>query len=118
MYGAEYGETVNALKIIVWYTTFSYLGAVRDIWILAEGYQKYLWGINLSGATANVALNAWLIPTYGINGAAVASLVTQIFTNVIVGWIFKPIRPNNRLMLQALDFRMLVPYIKKLIENE
>lgn len=118
LYGAEYGKTVNALRIVVWYTTFSYLGAVRDIWILAEGQQKYLWKINLAGASANVILNAWLIPIYGINGAAVASLVTQIFTNVIVGWMIKPLRPNNRLMLQALDFRMLLPYVKRLVKKE
>jgi len=107
IYGDAYAPAVNALRIIVWYTTFSYLGAVRNIWMLAENKQKYLWSINLAGALANVALNTLMIPKWGINGAALASLITQIFTNVIVGAIFKPIRRNNLLMLKALNPRVL-----------
>lgn len=107
LYGQDYGPTVSVLRIVVWYTTFSYLGAVRDIWILANGKQKLLWKINLSGAVVNIALNALLIPVMGVNGAAVASLVTQLFTNVIVGYIVKPIRENNKLMVQALNYRYL-----------
>lgn len=105
LYGSDFEPAVAALRIIVWYTTFSYLGAVRNIWILAEEQQKYLWIINLSGASANVVLNAWLIPVMGINGASLASLVTQIFTNVVVGFIIRPIRRNNVLMLRGLDLR-------------
>ena len=114
MFGAQYGASVEALRIIVWFTTFSYLGSVRQIWILAENQQKYLWMINLSGATANVVLNAVLIPAYGINGAAVASLVTQVFTNVIMGWIIRPIRPANRLMIQSLDIKFIRSQIRKI----
>ena len=39
----------------------------------------------------------------GIMGAALASLITQIFTNVIIGFIIKPIRYNNTLMFRALN---------------
>lgn len=103
LYGSAYDPSINALRLIVWYTTFSYLGSVRSIWILAEDRQKYLWVINLSGAAANVLLNYFLIPVMGIMGAALASLVTQIFTNVIIGFIIKPIRYNNMLMFRALN---------------
>ncbi len=114
LYGSEYGPTVTALRIVVWYTTFSYLGAVRDVWILAENKQRHLMAINLSGAAANVLLNAVLIPQYGINGAAAASLMTQFFTNVITGWLIPAIRPSNRLMIQSLHPRFLLSHIKKL----
>lgn len=113
MCGSDYGVSVNALRIIVWFSTFSYLGAVRDIWILAEKKQKYLWIINLSGAAANVLLNAVLIPLWGVNGAAAASLITQFFTNVVMGWILRPIRPSNRLMLQSLS----IPFLSSLLKN-
>ena len=103
LYGSAYDPSINALRLIVWYTTFSYLGSVRNIWILAEDKQKYLWIINLSGAAANVLLNYFLIPVMGIMGAALASLITQIFTNVIIGFIIKPIRYNNTLMFRALN---------------
>lgn len=103
MYGVEYMAAVPALRIVVWYTTFSYLGAVRNIWILAESKQRYLWMINLSGALMNVVLNWFLIPVWGICGAAFASLVTQFFTNVIMNQIIQPIRENNRIMLESLN---------------
>jgi O-antigen/teichoic acid export membrane protein len=108
LYGAEYGPSVTVLRLIVWYTTFSYFGAVRDVWILAQWKQKYLLLINLIGAGANIVLNLLLIPVMGINGAALASLVTQIFTNVVLGFLIKPIRRNNILMLRGLDPRMLL----------
>ena len=119
MYGSGYAPAVSALRIVVWFTTFSYYGTVRNIWMLAKNKQKYLWKINLSGAMANVILNLLLIPMWGIEGAAVASLLTQFFTNVIIGFIFKPIRENNILMLNGLkpyNLKQLVFFIKSIIK--
>ena len=107
LYGSAYIPAVEALRIVVWYTTFSYLGSVRNIWILANNKQHYLWKINLVGAVANIFINAILIPIIGIYGAAVASLFTQFFTNVIVGYIIKPITPNNKIMVKGLDPKYL-----------
>lgn len=107
LYGAEFMPAAMALKIVVWYTTFSYLGSVRNVWIVAEGKERMLWIINLSGALANIGLNIVFIPIWGINGAAFASLLTQIFTNVIVGYLLPPIRRNNRIMIQGLSFKIL-----------
>ena len=114
LYGAEYAPASGALMVVVWYTTFSYLGSVRNIWILAKDKQRYLWIINLLGAVANVILNASLIPFIGIYGAAIASLATQFFTNVIVGYILRPIRPNNRIMIDALNPKYLVEAAKRI----
>jgi O-antigen/teichoic acid export membrane protein len=113
LYGTEYATAANALRIVVWYTTFSYMGAVRNIWILANEKQKYLWIINLSGALMNVALNAVLIPAWGIQGAAVASLVTQFFTNFVLGFILKPIRENNKIVLAAFNVKNYIHLLKK-----
>lgn len=114
LYGTAYNSAISALQIIVWYTTFSYMGAVRNIWILANNKQKYLWKINMFGAIINVILNAVLIPLSGINGAAIASLITQLFSNVIVGYIIKPIRPNNEIMIESLNVKYLREAFNKL----
>ena len=105
LYGESYLPAVSALQIVVWYTTFSYSGPVRDIWILAKEKQRYIWRINLSGAMLNVILNVILIPVWGVNGVAAASLITQFFTNVILGFLLKPIRENNRLMLESFNLK-------------
>lgn len=114
LYGADYVKSSDVLRIVVWYTTFSYLGPIRNIWILAENKQKYLWKINLSGASANVMLNLLLIPHIGVMGAALASLLTQFFTNVIVGFIIKPIRYNNYLLLKGCNPKPLILYISRM----
>ncbi len=114
MYGAEFAPAAGILCVAVWYVTFSYYGSVRNVWILAEGKQKYLFGINVIGAVANIVLNLALIPIWGGVGAAVASLITQFFTNVIIGFIFKPIRENNRLMLKSLHPRVLLDLLRDL----
>ena len=117
LYGAAYLPSVNMLRLVVWFTTFSYIGAVRNIWILAEGKQKYLWMINLSGATLNILLNTLMIPYWGAMGAALASLLTQFFTNVITGIIIRPISYNNYLMLKSLNpmvlWRLATSVMKK-----
>ena len=113
LYGADYAPAASALRVIVWYTTFAYIGSVRNIWILAKEKQKYLWIINLSGALANVVLNLILIPLWGIVGAALASLITQIFANIIIGFIIRPIRHNNLLMFKSLNPKILLSLIKK-----
>lgn len=113
LYGESYSAAIPALRLIVWYTTFSYLGVVRNIWILAEQKQRYLWQINLFGAIANVVLNALLIPHYEIMGAAFASLFTQFFTNVIVGFIIRPIRFNNTLMAKGMNPKLLLDFIPR-----
>lgn len=117
-YGEKYAGTIGVLRIVVWYTTFSYLGSVRNIWILANEKQKYLWLINLLGASANIVLNVLLIPKFGSYGAAVASLVSQFFTNVVVGYIIKPIRPNNAIMISSLNPKNFIEAFQKLFKKE
>lgn len=107
IYGVQYMSAVPGLRIIVWYTTFSYYGGAKDVWILAEGKHQYLIWLNLSGAIANVILNYFLIPIWGISGAATASLVTQFFTNIVMGFVIKPLRYNNYLLFQSLNPKIL-----------
>lgn len=113
VYGAEYIEAVLPLQVCVWYSVFSYLGVVRNIWVLAKGKQKYLWIINFSGAIGNIALNYILIPIYGVLGAAIASLVTQVLSNVIVSAIIPEIRPSIGLMLRGINPMCCLSIIKK-----
>ena len=108
LYGKDYLPTVPVLQILVWYIAFSQMGRIRNIWILAEEKQKLLWRINLLGALMNIALNYFLIPVWGASGAAFASFVTQVFANFILGFLLKPLRPNNRLLLRGLNPGLLI----------
>lgn len=105
LYGKEYLLSIPLLQIITWYSAFSHMGSVRNIWMLAEKKQKYLWIINLSGAMLNVIGNFILIPIIGAAGAAIASVLTQFFTNFILCIVIKPIRPTSKLMWKSLNPR-------------
>ena len=108
MYGEAYLPASSILRIITWYSTFSYIGPIRNIWMLAEEKQKYLWIINLSGAILNVAGNFILIPLLGVAGAAIASVATQFLTNFVLCFILKPLRPITKYILDALNPRFIL----------
>lgn len=111
IYGNQYLAAVQLLQIITWYSAFSYMGSVRNIWMLAEEKQKYLWIINLSGAALNVAGNFALIPVLGASGAAIISVVTQFFTNFVLCLILKPIKPTAQLIWRAMNPKLLIEII-------
>lgn len=113
LYGVSYNPAVIPLRWIVWYTTFSYLGSVRNIWILAKKKQSQLWKINLIGAVGNIALNAVFIPIWGISGAAIASLLTQIITNVALCFIIKELRPTLKYLKNSLKPQTMIELIRK-----
>ena len=112
IYGSDYIAAVSVLRVVVWFTTFSYLGTVRNIWILSYNYQRYLTMINVSGAIMNIILNILLIPQYGAIGAAIASVIAQFFTNFVIGYIIKPLRVNNKLMLKGLNLKNIFNIVK------
>lgn len=115
LYGKDYGQAVFPLRVVVWQIPFSYIGMVRNIWILAEGKQRYLWIINLGGATVNILINCLLIPVLGVIGAAIAAVLTQFFTNIVLGFVLKPIRENNHLLMKGLNYRNLIETFKLLL---
>ena len=104
LYGEAYVQAKTALQIVSWYTAFSYLGVARGIWIVATGMQKYEKYIAGIGAMSNLILNGLLIPVYGVCGAAFATLLTQIVTNFLAGFLFSDIRENNCLILRSFMF--------------
>ncbi len=102
LYGQAYSAAQGTLCILCWDTAFSYLGVARSIWLVPQGKQKYEKYIAMAGAIFNLAMNGIMIPVWGVNGAAFATLFTQIFTNAIVGFFFKDVRKNNQLILRSV----------------
>lgn len=105
LYGKAYMPTVMPLRIITWYTAFSYLGVARNAWIVSYRCQNYLKYIYAGAAITNVILNAFLIPVLGASGAALASLVTQLSTILLFPAFIKTLRPNVKLMIDAIRFK-------------
>ena len=77
--------------------------------MVCENRQKYLKYLYFSAAVLNVLLNLLLIPPWGASGAAAASLITQIATIVLLPALIRPLRPNSKLMLDAILLRGVFP---------
>ena len=104
-YGKEYLEASSALVIAIWFTTFSTLGVARGNWLVCENKNKYAKWFVLLGAIVNLILNAILIPIMGIEGAAIATLITQIVVCYVGPALFKETRENAVDMLKAVIFK-------------
>ena len=102
LYGEAYLPAVTPLRVITWFTAFSYLGVARNAWIVCENKGKYLKYIYALAALGNVALNLVFIPLWGAVGAALASLLTQILTTMVLPFFIKGLRRNSVLMLEAI----------------
>ncbi len=107
IYGTAYLPAAAPLRIVTWYVAFSYLGVARNAWIVCEDKQRYLLPLYIGAAVTNIALNYLLIPPFGAEGAAVASLITQITTILVFPALIKELRPNVQLMTDAILFKNL-----------
>ncbi len=104
LYGESYMGAVNTLRIAIWCETFSMIGTARGIWILAEGKNKYVKYYLAIGAGVNLVLNSIMIPDLGIEGAALATLITQIITSLIAPLLFKATREHTKIVIEAFCF--------------
>jgi O-antigen/teichoic acid export membrane protein len=73
--GPAFAEAVPSVIILTWASLFAALGSARGAYLTAMGWTHLHTPTVALGALTNLGLNAWLIPAYGLAGAAVASLV-------------------------------------------
>lgn len=102
LYGEKYIGAVSSLSLIVWYSAFSYFGAVNNMYMVAEKKSKWVQITTLCGAVGNIILNAAMIPVWGIVGAAIATLITQFFTNFVMMRIIPELSGGFELMIQGI----------------
>ena len=104
LYGNEYVGAAGSLSIGIWYGVFAQLGVARGVWILAENMNRYVKYYLIWGAVVNLVLNYVLIRPLGINGAAFATLLTQIFTSLLAPMMYKETRIHTKIVLDAICF--------------
>lgn len=102
IFGAGYRDAASALRILSWTGVVISFGSIWGQWIIVENMQKWsMYCIGLA-AVINVALNAVLIPRYGLNGAAFATAVANVAALVILGAVKKKIAKMNWLLVTSM----------------
>ena len=108
LYEDAYLPAVPVLRVLVWSSMFSYLGVVKNIWIVSEKKNHYLIAFTAIGAVSNMILNYCMIPVWGTIGAAMATVITQFITSVLAQLIFPQTRENVIWMMEAIVMKDVI----------
>ncbi len=94
LYGNTYVDAGNVLKIHIVSTIFGNIGLVSNRFYTTENMQRLVLYKSILGVSINITLNFLLIPKFGVIGAAIAILITQISTSLV----FTYINPKTRIL--------------------
>ncbi|QEM03451.1 flippase [Mucilaginibacter rubeus] len=83
LYGASYIASAFALQISIWTSIFVFWGVGAANMLLIEDLNKHNLYKSIQGLVLNVILNLLLIPRLGINGAAIATLISQFYASYL-----------------------------------
>ena len=92
LYGAEYRPAIASLQILALTIVTAYSASLIANSIFAYNRQKILIGYAAIGALGNIIFNALLIPLWGIEGAAISTIFTQILS---VGYAWRKMKKIN-----------------------
>jgi len=81
VFGEEYLAGFLALKILMIGHLFNVITGPSDLLLIMSGHQKATAYCMAFAAIVNVSLNYMLIPLYGVEGACIANLVSNILWN-------------------------------------
>jgi O-antigen/teichoic acid export membrane protein len=98
LYGPAYVSGVTAMGLLIGGHAVSGILGLTGYVIVMSGRSGIFFWDNLIAAAVNLVLSFWLIPRYGVTGAAIASLTSTsllMWTIVAQAWIFERVHPFN-----------------------
>lgn len=107
-FGAAYAPSSTALVILFWYTFFGFFSTFLVNLLVACGRQVVDVWISLLMVLGNIAMNLGLIPFWSFNGAALATVLTEVLGSSVM-WLYAVRDPTIRLSLSRGD---LTPALK------
>lgn len=113
LFKPEYAEAAPVLAVHVWGAVFVFLGVASGQFLITEGYNKLTFVRTGIGAIINIGLNFLLIPTMGMMGTAIATVIAY-FVSAFSILLIKKTRPQGIMMLKSL---FLVSIFKKIFNR-
>jgi polysaccharide transporter, PST family len=107
LFGAEFVDAAPALRVHVWSNIFSILGMAQNSWILGRGLLWVALQNTILGATINLVLNVFVIPSYGAVGASWTTVVAMAAATIGAMAIRPATRDLAFLHLRSLTLRGL-----------
>lgn len=97
-YGAEFEESVDALKVYAFLNIPVYVGITHSLWIVNDRKLHFLLYRAVVGAVLTISLCALLVPHHGMVGAAISILVSQCISEILVPYYLNQKQFNQILM--------------------
>lgn len=104
LFGDKYLDAIPVLQILAWKAVLIGLFVGSGQIMIIENIQRWAVLRNLIGMLICVIANYLLIPTLGIIGSAIATLITMLFTGFIAHIFIKPYRFLFKMQLNSLIF--------------
>jgi len=101
LYKPEYAYSAPVLAVHIWSGVFVFLGAAVGQYLIAENLNKLSFIRTGFGAIVNIVLNLILIPSMGMMGSAIATLIAYAGSTLFVLFIPK-VRDQGIMMLKSL----------------
>jgi len=108
LFGSEYVRSGITLGILFWYTFFGFLSILFVNLLIICGRQIVDTWISLFLVLANVGMNLWLIPRWSYNGAALATVLVEIFGSAAM---FTYLAKHSTIRL-SFSFAEIAPVLK------
>ncbi len=108
LFGNDYFPAIKVLQIHIWSAVFIFMNNAVAKWHIAENFTKLSLLRTSSGAVLNITLNLFLIPLYGINGAAWATLISYAFVGYFGNLMYKPGRKLFKIQTEAIFFKSII----------
>jgi len=86
LFGVKYLAAIPVLRIYIWSSIGLFLGLAVNQYLMAEDKVRVIFIINIIAMLTNVGLNLVFIPTFGLIGAAWATLISYFVLPVGV-WV-------------------------------
>jgi PST family polysaccharide transporter len=102
LFRASYSSAAGVLQIHVWSTWAVFLSCASDPWYINHDLRRFYLMKTSVAAILNICLNFALIPRFGINGAAWATVVSYTVSALGMGVLWKTTRPLFRLQSRAI----------------
>lgn len=113
LFGSKFIGASMTLTIYIWAGVPTFLGVASSQFLIAENLTRMSFYRTLAGMIMNVVLNLWLIPIYGINGSAFATLVSYSVATFSIGASRKTFT-QLWMMVKAILFFDLFIFVYKL----
>jgi O-antigen/teichoic acid export membrane protein len=100
--GQEYIAAGKILVLHIWAGPFVFLGVARSQWLMAENLTRLSFACTFLGTVVNLGLNFWLIPLYGGNGAAIATVISYATVSHVACLIYPQLTHTGWMLTKAL----------------